>query len=548
MPKKQRHRIKQQCIELTLDASLSQNPAYAQQLQDRISQHCQRALLNHLEQQFDKLSHPNELHRIDRLEIDLGNIAIANLESNFIERFQQCLTQALPSKGLQNSPITDNTPPQHSTVGETTAKTPLIPPPLQSASTPSPITSQLELWQHFLQYGHLPWWADNQQKDVLTQAFATCLKADTQAFNTLWQMVVSQKNALKRLLAHVSTQQSLLFIQRRLAQTSNHQTDTLRAVLLEFLAGLTVPRQDQLLQQWLAILLETQSTADPDALLSALLTVIQEMQQKLHSEAEKEAATTIQQRQHANNKIQPHRKTTKTEKIDSSLPSSSAETSTEKPASIEIGKVDKSLPRSSVEVPTKMLKHHDHSRHARTTSLQINQPQWEKEQECYIHNAGLVILWPFLTPFFQTLGLLTEEKQFAQLDHAHHAILLLHSLTNEYNEEQQPPEYQLMLNKILCGVALESVFETDTAISKEEQQECQHLLEAVIHHASILNNMSIQGFQGSFLLRQGILRQRDGLWLLQVERQSYDVVLERFPWRFNTIKLPWMQRPLQVEW
>ena len=60
--------------------------------------------------------------------------------------------------------------------------------------------------------------------------------------------------------------------------------------------------------------------------------------------------------------------------------------------------------------------------------------------------------------------------------------------------------------------------------------------------------MSITGFRGTFLLRQGILGQRDGAWLLRVERETYDIVLERFPWSVDWVKLPWMAAPLRVEW
>ena len=70
----------------------------------------------------------------------------------------------------------------------------------------------------------------------------------------------------------------------------------------------------------------------------------------------------------------------------------------------------------------------------------------------------------------------------------------------------------------------------------------------MIAQAPILNNMSIPGFRGSFLLRLGILSLRDGIWLLRVERETYDLVLDRFPWGFEWVKLPWMETPLQVEW
>jgi hypothetical protein len=41
---------------------------------------------------------------------------------------------------------------------------------------------------------------------------------------------------------------------------------------------------------------------------------------------------------------------------------------------------------------------------------------------------------------------------------------------------------------------------------------------------------------------------RTGAWLLRVERQAEDALLERLPWGWSWIRLPWMEHPLQVEW
>jgi hypothetical protein len=60
--------------------------------------------------------------------------------------------------------------------------------------------------------------------------------------------------------------------------------------------------------------------------------------------------------------------------------------------------------------------------------------------------------------------------------------------------------------------------------------------------------MSIDGFRGSFLLRKGQLGARDGDWLLRVERETHDIVLDRFPWSARIVRLPWMQAILHVEW
>ena len=164
--------------------------------------------------------------------------------------------------------------------------------------------------------------------------------------------------------------------------------------------------------------------------------------------------------------------------------------------------------------------------------------------ELYIDNAGLVIFWPFLERFFERLGLVTAHR-FHDAAAVHRAVGLLQYLATT---APSPPEYLLPLNKVLCGMALDEVWALDTPLTEAEAEECTDLLSAVIAHAPILHNMSLPGFRGTFLLRQGVLSARDGAWLLRVQRETYDVVLDRFPWSVAWVKLPWMDTLLRVEW
>ena len=166
-------------------------------------------------------------------------------------------------------------------------------------------------------------------------------------------------------------------------------------------------------------------------------------------------------------------------------------------------------------------------------------------EELYIGNAGLVILWPFLGQFFEQLGLL-EERQFRDEVARHRAVGLLQFLAD--GRPEPPPEYLLPLNKVLCGVDVEEVFDFGPPFTDAEIEESAALLQAVIAHAPVLGNMAVPGFRGTFLLRKGQLSTRDGVWLLRVERETYDVVLDRFPWNVNIVKLPWMTAMMQVEW
>jgi hypothetical protein len=179
-----------------------------------------------------------------------------------------------------------------------------------------------------------------------------------------------------------------------------------------------------------------------------------------------------------------------------------------------------------------------------TAAEQERDPGFGTADEVYISNAGLVILWPFLSQFFARLELL-DGKQFRDQAARQRAIALLqHSATGDL----ACPEYMLPLNKVLCGLEPADLFDMLEPLQEAEMDECANLLAAVIAQAPVLRSMSPSGFQGTFLLRQGVLSTRDGIWLLRVERQTYDIVLERFPWGWEWVKLPWMDAPLRVEW
>ena len=165
-------------------------------------------------------------------------------------------------------------------------------------------------------------------------------------------------------------------------------------------------------------------------------------------------------------------------------------------------------------------------------------------EQLFVNNSGLVILWPFLERFFEYMGL-TEGKRFKDEEANQRAVGLLQYIVTE---ETDPPEFLLPLNKILCGMAPTGVFDFGSPVTADEAEECNRLIEAVIANAPILKKMTITGFRNTFLVRKGLLGARDGNWLLNVERESFDVVLDRFPWEFGWVKLPWMEAPLRVEW
>ena len=165
--------------------------------------------------------------------------------------------------------------------------------------------------------------------------------------------------------------------------------------------------------------------------------------------------------------------------------------------------------------------------------------------ELYVEDAGLVLLWPFYERLFRRVGLTDDERRFVDEPARIQAVVLLELLATA---DPEPPEYRLPLAKVLCGVPLTGDFAPRLPLAPELHDECARLLAAVRDHVPDLGDIAPDGLRAAFLRRRAALRVRDGSWLLQVERQPHDLLLERFPWSWSWVKLAWMPDPMRVEW
>ena len=160
----------------------------------------------------------------------------------------------------------------------------------------------------------------------------------------------------------------------------------------------------------------------------------------------------------------------------------------------------------------------------------------------YTGLSGLVLLHPFLPQLFRALGIADDEK----LLHPNRAIYLLYFLATGNSTAL---EYELVIPKILSNTSFGAVVESDIILTVDEQDEAEALLAAVIRHWEVLKNTGAEGLRETFLKRSGKLSLLDnGEWLLQIEQNACDILLEQLPWGISMIQLPWMPRILRVEW
>lgn len=163
----------------------------------------------------------------------------------------------------------------------------------------------------------------------------------------------------------------------------------------------------------------------------------------------------------------------------------------------------------------------------------------------YVQNSGLILLHPFLLYFFKEFDLLNSADAFKDDACQQIAVHLLHYLATG-NEE--PFEYDLLLEKYLCGYDIDEPVERFVALTDKMKAECDHLLQAVIHHWKVLKNTSPDGLRQGFLQRNGKLSLTDYQHRLIVESGTIDILLNQLSWNYSIIQLPWLKQVFYVDW
>lgn len=165
-----------------------------------------------------------------------------------------------------------------------------------------------------------------------------------------------------------------------------------------------------------------------------------------------------------------------------------------------------------------------------------------------IAQAGLVLLHPYLARCFNVLGLYPTGQRGPIADALWpRAAAVLHWLA--MGDAAEALECDLGLIKLLLGRGEhEPLSHGLPTLLPHECEESAALLQAVLGHWSALKGTSVEGLRQSFLQRSGWIEPLDRAWQLRVQPAAFDMLLGSLPWGLSMVKLPWMDRPMHVEW
>ncbi len=564
---------------VTLEIGLaSQDGAF--EIQNRISNAFQSGILRELEVLFDKTATSNQVISIDKIEIDLGRLNVSRLEEELataveekMSNFLVALQNEIRNTGTSTSdrrqslqiryPLADDA---HFQVDINIADTGL---------------SLFEKITHLLEYGILPTGIIDSSSKRLTELIVPVLSEQPEQFIQYLRKNASNINVLKRLALNLTKAQLQYLCALlgcpfsanlpKLIEDFSHFLHDSKVTTSDFRKHGPIPLGNIRDQIWLSVirhyaLREDQKSWNANQTIGDQGILIARMLLGESGVLEKVLLNLFSSRR-PNQKIANGDEKTfgklhesivaALDLIVDSLPTTlSGRIQQKRNGKANINDADLSALVTRLQLLPNLIESETEvvTRKQDVPVFEFNETSTEQppqlETGVYINNAGLVILTPYLKPFFGNLGLL-EGKKFKDQDSAIKGIHLLQYMCGLAEEKAHLEfgEHDLLFNKILCGIDITEVVPEKVELTAEEIEECIGLLQSVLQNWSIMKNSSVRALQVTFFQKQGRLKKVGSDWDLLVERDSaVEILIDKLPWSISMTRLPWNDFTIHTQW
>lgn len=159
-------------------------------------------------------------------------------------------------------------------------------------------------------------------------------------------------------------------------------------------------------------------------------------------------------------------------------------------------------------------------------------------------DSGIVLLAAYI-PMLLGRFKLVAGSVFTSDDARLKALALLRYAV--FGEYRIPPKFGLLSN-FLCGFDRNFAPEKMPELTDEEKAIVDSLLDAVVKNWGAIGSTSANGLRTSFLIRQGKVSEEDGALQLNVAGSAFDMLLDKLPWGYAMVKLPWQKQKIEVKW
>ncbi|MFW0737782.1 contractile injection system tape measure protein [Flavobacterium sp. T12S277] len=163
-------------------------------------------------------------------------------------------------------------------------------------------------------------------------------------------------------------------------------------------------------------------------------------------------------------------------------------------------------------------------------------------KSCYVQNAGIIILHPFLKEMLKNCDLMDDDHKLLNKE------LAAHILHYAATKKEKDYEHAMLFEKFLCGIPLWQSIPREVQISDKHKQQVEEMLDSAVQHWSALKNTSTAVLRTEFLQREGKLDWSESNPKLTIERKTQDLLLEKIPWNISIVKIPWIEKLIYTQW
>lgn len=163
-------------------------------------------------------------------------------------------------------------------------------------------------------------------------------------------------------------------------------------------------------------------------------------------------------------------------------------------------------------------------------------------KSCYVQNAGLIILHPFIKELLKNCSVIDDNNVFTD------KVLAAHILHYTATKRENDYEHTMLFEKFLCGIPVQQSIQREVKIDDKHKQHIEEMLDSVVFHWSALKNTSTAVLRSEFLQREGKLDWSESNPKLTMERKTQDLLLEKIPWNISIVKILWIEKLIYTQW
>lgn len=511
---KVKHVIKKQILNVKLSAG-----SHAYGVQEQLGRICRQTLPPALEQVCNAICAEKYWIKLNKISLDLDVLPVAALEEAMREKAAKKLAEALTAAIRAEGRHLNNTETQKNMPADPVEKTKYF----SSAATlaardetkrrKNPPASPVEILKYFLATGALPAWIDSRSV-IPERLFNSAMTRDPEEISRFLRHA-PRKNELCKRLAGILQIRQLKTLTAALSQTSAFD---------KLIDELFDPRHSA----------PASDRVNPVKIKESLLSYV------LHYGPGLLPGSTVK-KNGANDSLSGQRT------LDDGIAERIGKGYVFKGDGLQKELLQQPEPPINIrpeDLAQSVVSGGIETHNGRGRKSHIGPPSGNEAQPCTVYNAGLVLLWPCIPSLFEACGLIKEDIFISEAA-AQRAVLLLQYAVDGRREV---PEFELPLNKILCGLVTDAPVATAFTPTTAEKAAVQEFLQTIIAEWSALKDSSPEALQFNYLQREGAIAFGRDHWQLDIKRQTRDILLDRLPWGIGVIKLPWMHQILYTTW